>query len=346
MTNPPLDERSRDVLRSIIQLHVSTGEPVGSESLARALGRTLSSATLRNIMAELEKKGYLDHPHTSAGRQPTDEGYRVYVDSLMSHAPLSAQAAAAIDSELRAMDGSPTQVMETASQLLSRHSGNVGFVLIPEFARATLRHVDLVRLPHPRILVVIVSRAGLVTHRIIEVEEEMSQEELQACANYLNAQFVGLGLDAIRAQLLELMHQEKALYDALLKRVVSVGGLAFSPESEGDLYLGGTSTLLDAPDLDLDRMRALFKTFEEKGRLVKILNACLSRDGVRITIGHENPDPDLRQVAVVTASVPLEPDSSWGLGVMGSTRMEYGRMIALVEHVARALNETLKELRS
>ena len=117
--------------------------------------------------------------------------------------------------------------------------------------------------------------------------------------------------------------------------------------SEPDLYLDGTSSLLDGPELkDLDRMRALFKTFEEKGRLVKILNACLGRDGVRITIGHENLDPDLRQVAVVTASVPLEPEAAWGLGVMGSTRMEYARMISLVEHVALALNHALQELRS
>jgi heat-inducible transcriptional repressor len=347
MTNPPLDDRSREVLRSIIQLHVSTGEPVGSESLARALGRTLSSATLRNIMADLEKKGYLDHPHTSAGRQPTDEGYRVYVDSLLSHSPLPARDAAAIDSELRTLEGSPNQVMETASQLLSRHSGKVGFVLVPDVSRATLRRVDLVRLPHPRILVVMVALTGLVTNRVIEVEEEMSQEDLQACANYLNTHFSGLGLDAIRGRLLELMHREKALYDSLLKSVVAVGGRAFSEGGEADLYLEGTSTLLDAPELtDIDQMRALFKTFEEKGRLVKILNACLSRDGVRITIGHENPDPDLRQVALVTASIPLDADAAWGLGVVGSTRMEYGRMIALVEHVARALNQTLKELRS
>jgi len=347
MTNPPLDERSREVLKSIIQLHVSTGEPVGSESLARALGRTLSSATLRNIMAELEKKGYLDHPHTSAGRQPTDEGYRVYVDSLMSLAPLPARDAAAIDSELRTLEGSPTQVMETATHLLSRHSGKVGFVLVPDVSRATLRRVDLVRLPYPRILVVMVSLTGLVTNRIIEVEEELTQEDLQACANYLSSEFSGLGLDAIRARLLILMQQEKALYDSLLKNVVSVGGRAFSEDGEADLYLEGTSKLLDAPELnDIARMRALFKAFEEKGRLVKILNACLSKDGVRITIGHENPDPDLRQVALVTASVPLDPDGAWGLGVVGSTRMEYGRMIALVEHVARALNQTLKELRS
>jgi len=336
MTSPPLDERSREVLKSIIQLHVATGEPVGSESLARTLGRALSSATLRSIMAELEKKGYLDHPHTSAGRQPTDEGYRVYVDSLMRHSPLPARDAAAIDSELRAVDGSPTQAMEAASQLLSRHSGKVGFVLVPDVTRATLRHVDLVRLPFPRILVVLVSLTGFVTHRIIEVEEEISQDDLQACANYLNTHFSGLGLDAVRGRLLELMQQEKALYDSLLKRVVAVGGLAFSEAGEPDLYLDGTSSLLDGPELkDLDRMRALFKTFEEKGRLVKILNACLGRDGVRITIGHENLDPDLRQVAVVTASVPLEPEAAWGLGVMGSTRMEY-----------LALNHALQELRS
>jgi len=347
MTSPPLDERSREVLKSIIQLHVATGEPVGSESLARTLGRALSSATLRSIMAELEKKGYLDHPHTSAGRQPTDEGYRVYVDSLMRHSPLPARDAAAIDSELRAVDGSPTQAMEAASQLLSRHSGKVGFVLVPDVTRATLRHVDLVRLPFPRILVVLVSLTGFVTHRIIEVEEEISQDDLQACANYLNTHFSGLGLDAVRGRLLELMQQEKALYDSLLKRVVAVGGLAFSEAGEPDLYLDGTSSLLDGPELkDLDRMRALFKTFEEKGRLVKILNACLGRDGVRITIGHENLDPDLRQVAVVTASVPLEPEAAWGLGVMGSTRMEYARMISLVEHVALALNHALQELRS
>src|SRR5206468_3745499 len=193
-----------------------------------------------------------------------------------------------------------------------------GFVLVPDVSRATLRHVDLVRLPPPRILVVLVSMTGLVTHRIIEVEEEMSQDELQACANYLNSEFGGLGLAAIRVRLLRLMGEEKALYDSLLKRVVSVGGRAFSEGGTADLYLDGASSLLETPALaDLDQMRALFKTFEEKGRLVKILNACLGRDGVRITIGHENPDPDLRQVAVVTASVALEPDAAWGLGVMG-----------------------------
>jgi heat-inducible transcriptional repressor len=347
MTTPDLDDRSREVLRTLIQLHVATGEPVGSESLARLMNRSVSPATLRNIMGELEKLGYLDQPHTSAGRLPTDEGYRFYVDSLMSHQPLAAREAAAIASELSPREASSSQVMETASHVLSRLCRSVGFVLGPELGRATFRHVDLVRLPHPRILVVMVSRTGIVTHKVVEVEEQLTQEELQACANYLNAHFAGMTLAGIQARLLELMGEEKALYDTLLQRVVSVGQRAFAVEEEpASVYLDGTAHILDRPEFeDVARMRTLFKAFEEKGRLVKILNACISGDGVRIVIGHEVPDPALSDLALVTASYPLDGEGAWGLGVMGSTRMEYAHVVSVVDHVARAVSQALRELK-
>src|SRR5512134_1018616 len=184
-----LDDRRREVLRSLIQIHVETGEPVGSESLSRALGRSLSPATLRAIMADLEALGYLDHPHTSAGRVPTDDGYRVYVDSLMGPRPLAPGEADRIESELRSGDASVEQTMERASHVLSRLSRHVGFVLAPDIARASFRHVDLVPLAYPRILVVMVSSTGLVTHKVIEFQEKLRAEELQECANYLNAHF-------------------------------------------------------------------------------------------------------------------------------------------------------------
>lgn len=348
MGAPTLDERNREVLKSLIQLHIATGEPVGSENLSRVLTRSLSPATIRNIMADLEKMGYLDHPHTSAGRMPTDEGYRVYVDCLMSHEPLPPKDAAAIESGIRKSESSTHQVMENASQILSRLSRNAGFVLMPDIGRAAFMHVDLVRLPHPKILVVMVSRTGLVTNKLIEVEEEISQDELQTCANYLNTHFAGMTLDGIRARLLEMMGEDKALYDSLLKRVVSVGERAFAgPEEGGRVYLDGTSNILDQPEFeDVDRMRTLFKTFEEKGRLLRILNACISGEGLRVIIGHENPDPDLRDLALVTAGYPLEGDAGFGLGVMGSTRMQYSHVIAVVDHVARAVSKALGELRS
>jgi heat-inducible transcriptional repressor len=341
-----LDERSREVLKSLIQLHIATGEPVGSESLARTMNRSLSPATLRNIMADLEKHGYLAHPHTSAGRMPTDEGYRVYVDSLMSHLPLPARDAAAIESELRPREGSPSEVMEAASHILSRLSRNVGFVVAPEIGRTAFRHIDLVRLPHPRVLVVMVSHTGLVTHKVIEIEEEVPQDQLQACANYLNAHFAGMTLTAIKARLLELMRAEKTLYDSLLKNVIAVGERAFAVDGQGaSVYLDGTSHILGQGFEDLDRMKALFKTFEEKSRLIKILNACISGGGIRVIIGHENAEPDLRDVAVVSAGYPLEGESGWGLGVLGSTRMEYARVIALVDHMARSVAHALEERR-
>ena len=345
MTSPVLDERSRDVLKSLIQLHIATGAPVGSESLSSALDRSLSPATLRNIMADLERMGYLDHPHTSAGRMPTDEGYRVYVDSLMSHQPLRSREAAAIASELGGAGVSPHEVMENASHLLSRLTRQVGFVLAPEMQRTSFRHIDFVRLPHPRVLVVMVSGAGLVTHKVIEVEDEPTQDELQTWANYLNAHFTGMTLAAIRARLLEMMGAEKALYDSLLKRVVRVGERAFAAAGEdANVYLDGASNILEQPEFeDVRRMRALFRTFEEKGRLVKILNACLSGGGVRVIIGHENLDPELKSMTLVTASYSVEGEVSWGLGVMGSTRMEYARVMALVEHVARTLARSLQE---
>jgi heat-inducible transcriptional repressor len=347
MALPALDDRSREVLKSVIQLHVETGQPVGSETLARVFHRSVSSATLRNIMADLERMGYLTHPHTSAGRMPTDEGYRVFVDTLMRLETLPAHDAAAIATELRELDAGPNQVLEHASTILSRRSGNVGFVLVPDMAGTAFRHIDLVRLPHPRILVVMVARTGLVTNKVIEVEDQLGQDDLQACANYLNANFAGLDLAEIRARLLDLMTQEKALYDSLLKSVVSVGGLAFAGQGAPDLYLDGTANILDKQEFDdADRIRAVFRAFEEKTRLVKIVNACLSPKGVRIVIGQENPDPALRTTAMVVASCPVEGEAAWGLGVVGSTRMEYARMIALVEHVAAALNRTLEDLRS
>jgi len=342
-----LDERSREVLKSLIQDHIATGAPVGSESLSQRLARSLSSATIRNILADLERKGYLSQPHTSAGRVPTDEGYRFYVDGLMDPTRLKPNDAAAIRSGLRARDASTNEVMENASHILSYLSKNVAFVLASDIARVAFRRIDLVKLPHPRILVVMVSQSGLVTNKVIEVEEDMTPEDLKACENYLNQNFAGTSLEAIRLKILELMRQEKALYDTLLKNVVRVGERAFSPDARGgSVYLDGTAHILDQPEFeDVARMRRLFQTFEEKGRLVQILNACISGPGLRVIIGHENPEPGMHDLALVAVS-PADGDGGWALGVMGSMRMEYPRVVALVDQVARELSQALTEMRA
>jgi heat-inducible transcriptional repressor len=328
-----LDDRRRRILRTLVQLHIETGDPVGSESLSRTLNRSLSPATLRNIMADLEALGYLDHPHTSAGRVPTDEGYRFFVDGLL---------------ELSDPDAAPERVLEKASHVLSRLSHNVGFVLAPDIGRTSFRHVDLVPLADRRILVVMVTAPGLVTEKAIEIEERIGPQELQACANYLNTHFAGMALARIRERLIALMKEEKALYDSLLQKVVALGERAFAiSDAEASVYLDGASNILSLREFDdLERMRSLFKTFEEKSRLVSILNACLAGSGVRVLIGHENPAPELHDLSFVTARYGAEGDRGWGLGVLGSTRMEYGRVVALVDQVARTLADALSEVRT
>jgi heat-inducible transcriptional repressor len=347
MVATALDDRRREVLRTLIQLHVDTGEPVGSESLSRAFGRALSPASLRSLMADLEALGYLDHPHTSAGRVPTDEGYRVFVDSLMGLRPLAPGEAQAI-AELGQGDSSAEQTLERASQVLSRLSRNVGFVLAPDIAHTSFRHVDLVPLGHPRVLVVMVSATGIVTHKVIDVEDELEPAELQECANYLNAHFSGMPLALIRARLVELMQQEKALYDSLLQRVAALGERAFAaPETGASVYLDGASNMLSQPEFeDLERMRTLFRTFEEKGRLVRILNACITGDGIRILIGHENSDPELKDLSLVTTTCRVEGEPGFGVGVLGSTRMQYAHVVSLVDHVARAVADVLRGKRA
>jgi len=344
MRTTTLDDRRRDVLRALIQLHVETGEPVGSESLSRVFDRALSPATLRGIMADLEALGYLDHPHTSAGRIPTDEGYRLYVDSLMGPRPLRSVDAETIATELGSSEASVEQTMERASHLLSRLSRHVGFVLAPEISRTSFRHIDLVPLGRPRVLVVMVSASGLVTHKVIDVEEDLHPEDLQACANYLNTHFTGITLAEIRSRLLELMGQEKAIYDSLVRKVVALGERVFAvADDDTSVYIDGTSNMLAQPEFeDLERMRTLLRTFEEKGRLLRILNACMSGDGIRVLIGHENPDPGLRDLSLVTASCRVEGEAGLGLGVLGTTRMEYAHVVSLVDHVARAVAEVLR----
>ncbi len=345
MRATPLNDRKKEILKTLIATYIATGEPVGSKQLAHDLDDSLSSATLRNEMAELARMGYIEQPHTSAGRIPSDEGYRFYVDNLMPQRPLRARESATIRSVLQSRQDSPSELMMAASHILSSLSGQLAFVVAPPIACATIQRIELVRLPHPRILTILVSVTGLVTNRVIELQEEISASDLQACANYINAHFSGLSLSAIRDRLLALMQAETWQYQALLKHVICVAQQAFpvaAPANE--VYLDGPSHLLDQPELgDIHRMRTILKTFEEKSRLVKILTACMASNEVRIIIGQENPDPDLRVLTLVTASYSHGENPEWGLGVVGSTRMEYNRMIALVAHVAQCVHNRLEE---
>src|SRR6266446_7476749 len=290
--------RGQAVLSAIIKEHLVTGDAVGSHALSDRFEHAAgwSSATIRYVMGELEEAGLLEQPHTSAGRIPTDQGYRYYVDNILGDARLSRGDRKAIESigQVDAARARPDRLMERASHVLSLLSENVGIVVWPPLAENRLQHIKFLRLPDQRILVVLVSRSNIVQDKVIRLDEDFSQDELDQTARYLNTEFRGKSLLAIRAEIISLMREEKALYDIVLRNAMLLCESSLQgDEATAEVYLDGASNILTKPEFSsAERMRELFRTFEEKSRLVKILNGCVSGDpaggSVNVVIGREN----------------------------------------------------------
>ena len=342
-----LGERARDILRSLIREHVRTGKPVGSRRVAQLNKEDLSSATVRNVMAHLGEKGYLAQPHTSAGRFPTARGYRFYVDSLLESPGLSDREVSQIRSSLE-QEKDPGELMNKTSQLLSVYTDNVGFVLAPSIAAAAIKHIKFVKLSRERLLVILVTRTGLVEHRFVRLGKEHSQAELDQASRYLVDHFEGRTLLEIRDELLNLMSEEKALYDRLLKSVVLLGSVGLMETEDGTtesaVYLGGTARIIQKPELaNANRTMALFEAFEEKSRLVRIITECLREEapGPKVVIGLEKHMPGMRDWALVTSPYRCNRKVAGSLGVLGPARMEYERAISLVAVVAKLFGRLL-----
>jgi heat-inducible transcriptional repressor len=350
-----LDSRAEILLAALIKEHLVTGDAVGSRVLSDrfAHGYGWSPATIRNVMSELEEAGFVDQPHTSAGRVPTDKGYRYYVDNMLGEARLSRSDLKAIDHlfSINDLDTSPDRLMETASHVLSALSQNVGIVISPSLAENRLKHIEFVQLPDKRILVVLVSSASIIHNKVIRVSDEFTQDELDRTARYLNTEFSGKSLLTIRAEIVERMKEEKALYDRLLQNAVLLCERSLEGEesSGGDVYVDGASNILTKPDFDdVERMRDLFRMFEEKSRLIKLLNECLHEHpysgDVHVVIGREHPTDSMRSCALITAPYQVGQNGSVGtLGVVGPMRIEYARIMAMVNYMARLIEHRLGE---
>src|SRR5882762_4880624 len=280
---PTPDSRRGAVLSAIIEEHLITGDAIGSHTVSDRFAHATgwSSATIRSVMGELEDFGFLEQPHTSAGRIPTDKGYRFYVDNMLDSTRLSKNDLRAIETIDFGHEAKtrPDRLMEKASHVLSELSENVGIVVWPSLAENRLKHIRFVRLPDSRVLVVLVSTSNIVHDKVIGLDEDFSQEELNRAARYLNVEFSGKSLLAIRAEIIALMREEKAFYDTVLRHAMLLceSSLQGEDEATSEVYLDGASNILTKPEFSsAERMRELFRTFEEKSRLIKILNECVS----------------------------------------------------------------------
>jgi heat-inducible transcriptional repressor len=337
--------RHHGVLRAIVQDYIRTAEPVGSRTISRKYGFSLSPATIRNIMADLEEMGLVAQPHTSAGRVPTDKGYRLYVDSLMDRTPLSREEVERIEQQVR--PSAPEEVDEflrEAGKLLSALSPYVAIALAPRLQDSRFRRAEFVALARDRVLVILLADSGMVHHKTVVLDEPLSQDELERMARHLSDQLRGRTLQEVRELLVSQMAEEKALYDRLLAQALRLGAQALAGETEADVYVAGASRIADQPEFaDVHKMKSLYAAFEEKSKLVMLLSECLRGGGCRIFIGSEIPVEDIRELSVVASPYGRQGQIMGVLGVLGPTRMDYEHTVALVETTARLLSRSLTE---
>lgn len=341
-----LDERTQGILMAVIHSFIHTAEPVGSRMISKRFEFGLSPATIRNVMSDLEDLGFLGQPHTSAGRVPTDQGYRFYVNHLSDMQELSPEETALIVQRFAPYRGEVNEVMADTSRLLSEMSSYAGLVL-RKFSTTLFKRIEFVKVRAEQVLAIFVLESGMIQNKLIMLDEELTQDELHKISNYLNQEFSGQPLRAIRQQVLERMAEDKVQYDKLLQRAMQVGEKTFedTPEGDSDIYLGGTVNIMDQPEFlaDVDRMKELFKAFEEKSRLISILDRCLDETGVNVILGSETPFENIQECSFVTHTYSYDDRTIGVLGVVGPKRMAYPRVMAIVNYTANLISKILTE---
>ncbi|NYZ63335.1 heat-inducible transcriptional repressor HrcA [Luteimonas deserti] len=336
----PLDARARQLLRTLIARHIRDGEPVGSQTLARHAGLDVSPATIRNILADLEDAGLLASPHTSAGRVPTNQGYRVFVDSLLQVKPLREQELIRLRGELSA-GGGHQSLLGSASELVSAMTHFVGVVSVPRREQLAFRHIDFVPLDGQRVMAIIVFADHEVQNRIFQTRRSFDAGELERVANYLNQHCAGRPLAEIRAALVEDLRSARDEMEALLSQTVELAEQALVP-GDDDVVLAGQNRLIGVQDLsDLDRLRELFEAFARKREILQLLERTIHAPGVRIFIGEETGLAPLEGMSLVTAPYTAGGRTLGVLGVIGPTRMAYDRVIPVVQATASLLGAAL-----
>ncbi len=334
-----MDERSQTLLKALIERYIIDGQPVGSRTLSRQSGLDLSPATVRNVMADLEDMGLIVSPHTSAGRVPTPQGFRIFVDTLLTVQPVRLEDADDYKDQLRA--GEPQKLLSSAAGLLSTLSNFAGVVKAPERA-STFKQLEFLRLSERRLLLIIVTPDGNVQNRILETNKDYAPAELVEASNYINQNYAGLELSAIRQRLSKEIGSVQQQITTLMRSAVELGGEALTEDSDPVVF-SGERKLLEVSDFssNIERLRNLFDIFEHKSSLAQLLDASSDAHGVQIFIGGESELVPMDQLSVVTAPYEVDGTIVGTLGVIGPTRMAYDRVIPIVDVTAKLLSSVL-----
>ena len=339
---PELSARAQQLLKVLVERYIQEGHPVGSRVLSRESSLSLSPASIRNIMADLEEYGLVASPHTSAGRVPTVSGYRFFVDTLLTVKPLGTREVKQLKNDLEAHEDA-TSLLETASRLLSSVTQMAGVVTVPRRENVAFRHIEFLPISRGRVLVILVTNEQEVHNKIIHPAREFSAAELLQASNYLNSIFEGKDLAAVRAIVLEDLQETRERMNREMLHAIEMANLAFGgEEKKDDFVLSGETNLMEFTELsNMERLRTLFEAFNYKRGIIHLLDQCLKANGVQIFIGEESGYQALASCSVVTSTYSVDDEVAGVLGVIGPTRMKYERVISLVDATAKLLGAAL-----
>jgi heat-inducible transcriptional repressor len=346
----PLNERAQRLLRILVESYIRDGQPVGSRSLSRDSGLNLSSATVRNVMADLEQLGFVASPHTSAGRVPTDKGYRFFVDTLLRMRPMDPES---VSEFRRQLDGGldSKALVATASQLLSSITQLAGVVTLPSAQQSSITHIEFVPLSENRVLAVLVLNNSEVQNRILQLERSFQLEELRRAANFLNTHFVGRSPSEVRQEILRQMRETRERMNQIMLDAITMAQQLFNvgdPAQERmDYVIAGETNLMGVGELsNVEKLKRLFEAFNERRDFLHLLDHSLKAQGVQIFIGQESGYRVLDDYSLVTAPYSLGDQIVGVLGVIGPMRMAYERVIPIVDVTAKLLGAALNSKRS
>ena len=339
-----LGDRDTRILEMVVAHYVAMGEPVGSRTVAKASGLNLSSATIRNVMLDLEERGFLQQPHTSAGRIPTPKGFRYYVDHIMPIHELGQSTQRQIQDALAPPAAEPQDLFRQASRVLSSVSGHPALVLALRAPGVRLKHIRFIGVGEDGVLTILISQDDQVQTRFVRSELRYTQDRLDRFSQYLNDLCQNLTLKETRSQILARMEEERHLFDKIISQALSLSRQALQNDDEEELYIEGTSQILDYPEFaaDLSKIRIIYKAFEEKHHLITLLDQTLASQGVQIIISPDEHFPEM-QISLVAASYGAGQSPLGSLGIIGPMRMDYARVIPIVQYTASMVSHVLNK---
>lgn len=337
-----LDERSKQILCAVIQCYINEPGPVGSRVVTKKYSFGLSPATIRNIMSDLEEMGFLQQPHTSAGRVPTDSGYRFYVDTLTAEKRHSNKdLTSELYKKLETLRKDINSLLDDASKMLSSLSHYIGVTMSPNADLTTLTKIELIKYRGDQLAVILFTDEGFIRNKVVSTDPEISQKDLNRIAEYINSEFAGYTLDEIRRSVLKEMTKDKVICDRLISEALRICRDVFSI-SPGNIYVYGLSEVLDLPDFcDINRIRELLKTIEDKHIIVKLLDKISDSEGTRVFIGSENALDEMKKFSLVVSTYREGCKPMGVIGIIGPTRMNYLKAISIVDMTAKYFTSLL-----